>query len=136
VEAPPPADRRAEAPTKEEVATDARTEALAYTYDAVDRRDPYESWFDQMAVTEEGRTELEKLELDSLKLSGVVLGTTPRALITDSGGKGHIVGVGTTIGKKRGVIRVIRPGEILIEERIRMWDGRYLTTTKAMQLSS
>ena len=101
-------------------AQDADAETRSYFYDPVGRRDPFLSPFHvapEQVVIEEARTPLQRFDLGQLKLVGIVWEThTPKALIEDTGGLGYIVEAGTLIGTNGGVIRMIEPRRIVIEE--------------------
>ena len=66
---------------------------------------------------QENLTELQRFELDKLKLVAVVVGTaTPMAMVEDPAGKGHTVKIGTLVGKRFGQVKHIRRGEIVVQE--------------------
>jgi type IV pilus assembly protein PilP len=100
-----------------------------YTYNAVGKRDPYRSYFaevDEEAAQAAGtQSELQRFDIDQLKLVGVVVGTaTPIAMVEDPTGLGHVVREGTLMGKHWGQVKHIRRGEIIIQEEFRDFTGR------------
>ncbi|MFZ9889394.1 MAG: pilus assembly protein PilP, partial [Myxococcota bacterium] len=123
-----------------EAATPAADEAerLGYSYDAVNRRDPFKTYFDELILEEqeqESLTELQRFELDKLKLIAVVVGTaTPMAMVMDPTGKGHTVRIGTLIGKRFGQIKHIRRGEIVVQEEFRDFTGKRIPVLKPLKL--
>jgi type IV pilus assembly protein PilP len=129
VEAPPE-------PTAEEKKSE--EEALAYTYNAVNRRDPFKTYFDELLLEDQQNknlTELQRFELDNLNLVAVVVGTaTPMAMVEDPSGKGHTVKIGTLVGKHFGQVKHIRRGEIIVQEEFRDFTGRRISTLKSLKL--
>ena len=92
----------------------------SYRYSPEGKRDPFLSPFyrqPEQEALEEARTPLQRFDLGQLKLVGVILeDKEPKALIEDSGGLGYIVTKGTPIGSKGGVIKVIEPKRVVVEE--------------------
>lgn len=129
-------------PSPAEVAAEASAgdsaERLAYSYDAVNRRDPFKTYFDELVLEDqeqENRTELQRFELDKLKLVAVVVGTaTPMAMVEDPSGKGHTVKIGTLIGKRFGQVKHIRRGEIVVQEEFRDFTGKRIPVLKPLKL--
>jgi type IV pilus assembly protein PilP len=100
--------------------------ADTYVYSPIGKRDPFRPyWVDQAledADKQETRTlsDLERLELDQLKLVGIVSGTsTPTAMFEDPDGRGHVVHVGTAMGKHGGRVSKIKKDEVVIMEEFR-----------------
>lgn len=73
-----------------------------------------------MAIDEGGLIpELERYELDKFKLVGVITGAKKnKALLTAPNGKMHVVSDKTVLGNRRGYIKRILPGMIVIEEKV------------------
>lgn len=109
-----------------------------FTYNAVDRRDPFRSYFADLnkADAEEGElSELQQIELDQFRLVGVITGTaTPMAMVQDNSGKGYTVKIGTRIGKQLGQIKQIRRGEVVIQEEFRDFTGAIVPVYKTLKL--
>ncbi len=86
----------------------------------VGRRDPFRPFTLTVRSNvrrRENLSPLERYELGQLKLVGVVWNSNePRAMVEDSAGLGYIVKVGTPIGANDGVVKTIKPNEIIIEE--------------------
>ena len=113
-------------------------ESQVYTYNAVGKRDPFRTYFSEIekedAVTRK-LTELQQYDLDQLRLVAVIVGTaTPKAMVEDPAGKGHVVKTGTLIGKHWGQVKHIRRGEIIIQEEFRDFTGRRVTHLVPMKL--
>lgn len=116
-----------------------RAAELAYTYDPVNRRDPFKTYFDELILVEadlENLTELQRIELDKLTLVGVVTGTaTPMAMVEDSTGRGYTVKIGTLIGKRFGQVKQIRRGEVVVQEEFRDFTGKRIPVYKSLKLA-
>jgi type IV pilus assembly protein PilP len=117
----------------------AKQEDLSYTYNAVNRRDPFKTYFDELSQNEQqdqtNLTELQKIDLDKLKLVAVVVGTaTPMAMVEDPTGRGHTVKIGTLIGKRLGQVKHIRRGEIVVQEEFRDFTGKRIPQLKELKL--
>jgi type IV pilus assembly protein PilP len=101
---------------------------VVYTYNAVGKRDPFRTYFAEVEELDDqmkSQTELQRFDIDQLKLVAVVVGTaTPTAMVEDPTGMGHTVRVGTLMGKHWGQVRHIRRGEIIIQEEFRDFTGR------------
>lgn len=135
------AAKKEEAPKEEEVpaAADTKQEDLSYTYNAVNRRDPFKTYFDELSQNEQtdqsNLTELQKIDLDKLRLIAVVVGTaTPMAMVEDTAGRGHTVKIGTLIGKRLGQVKHIRRGEIVVQEEFRDFTGKRIPQLKELKL--
>ena len=72
---------------------------MAYVYSPIGKRDPFRSLFDalQQGGDSEQLTELQKFELDQLKLVAIVSNiATPYAMVEDPDAKGHTLNRGKT----------------------------------------
>ncbi|MEM1024898.1 MAG: pilus assembly protein PilP [Myxococcota bacterium] len=128
-QAPPPAE-----------ATNPNEEAEAevpYAYSPIGKRDPFRNIFEQLAdgPEEQELTELQKFELDQLRLVAVVTRiATPYAMVEDPNGKGHTLVRGTLIGKHFGQIAQIREDCVVVKEDYRDYTGRKVTNSTSMCL--
>ncbi|MBI1949099.1 MAG: pilus assembly protein PilP [Deltaproteobacteria bacterium] len=116
-----------------------KQEELSYTYNAMNRRDPFKTYFDELSQNEQADqsnlTELQKIDLDKLHLVAVVVGTaTPMAMVEDTAGRGHTVKIGTLIGKRLGQVKHIRRGEIVVQEEFRDFTGKRIPQLKELKL--
>ena len=104
-----------------EVAPEA--EVARYTYQPIGKRDPFRSFLERGGprVDAEGPVgPLQKHEIDNYHLRGVVWNTdTPKGLVEDPEGIGHVVELGTLIGKNWGKVTQIKPDELIITEEYR-----------------
>jgi type IV pilus assembly protein PilP len=105
-----------------------------WAYDPVGKRDPFRSYVavlrqQRMEDKERRLEETEKFELDQYQLRGLVTGTAqPSAMVEDPEGKGHVLHVGSKLGRNGGRVTRITSTEIVVTvekpaptgERIRM----------------
>lgn len=105
-------------------APEERPQLEMYSYQAVGKRDPFHSYLADMK--EAGKKEVrsrraeptEEYERAQYSLTGVVTGTAqPKALVEDPKGKGHVVHIGTRLGRRGGVVtRITNIGVVVTEE--------------------
>jgi type IV pilus assembly protein PilP len=105
------------------------------------RRDPFKTYFDELenqgAVTNEKLTELQKIDLDKLKLVAVIVGTaTPMAMVEEPGGKGHTLKIGTLVGRRLGQVKYIRRGEVVVQEEFRDFTGKRIPQLKELRIDT
>ena len=132
---------KAAAPTSAPVPEAPRpTTDTTYSYNPTDRRDPFETYFDITRNSDapdpgQNVTELQKIDLDKLKLVAVVVGTaTPMALVEGPDGKGHVVKIGTLVGRRLGQVKHIRRGELVVSEEYRDFTGKRIPHLTEMKL--
>jgi len=112
----------------------------AYHYTAAGKRDPFTPPFSQPAAegeeTAEPKTPLQRFDLGQLKLVGVIWETDePRALIEDNSGLGYIVTRGTLIGSRGGMVKMIEPKRIVVEEYETDFFGKRQAQEKELRLT-
>ncbi len=142
-DAPPPKKRAKPAgPAAGAESTRALEEAddapeVAYAYSPIGKRDPFRSFFEefQNEANDSETTELQRFEVDQLKLVAIVTGrATPYAMVEDPNQKGHTLTRGTLIGKNWGRVATITPDCVVIKEEYRDYTGRKVTNTISMCL--
>ena len=119
------------------VDTEEDTPELAYAYSPIGKRDPFRSFFEEFQTDSNSAdlTELQKFEVDQLKLVAVVTGrATPYAMVEDPNHKGHTLTRGTLIGKNWGRVSKINADCVVIKEEYRDYTGRKVTNTISMCL--
>jgi len=98
---------------------------ILYTYDSLERKDPFRPFVDFSQIersipTETGRplTPLEKYTLNQFRLVGIILAGDMNnyALVEDPESVGHTVHKGDRIGNASGYVKEIKFNEVLIEE--------------------
>lgn len=120
-----PAARRPSKPVVEEKEPEKVEEVVKekYSYNSIGKRDPFRSFIAKELVvgTVDGPIgPLQKHEIDQYNLRGIVWNVqAPRALVEDPEGIGHVVDLGTLVGKNWGKVTQIKPEEIIITEEYR-----------------
>jgi len=124
-------EKPAEPSTKpsEEIGDDERGEVKApsdkevYSYNPADKVDPFKSFIvikkelEEKREQEKPRTYLETLDISQVTISAIVIGSEDKwALVRDSKGEGHVIKVGTPIGRKRGRVIKILDKEVIVRE--------------------
>lgn len=110
-----------------------------YHYTPTGKRDPFTPPFStaapETADSDEPKTPLQRFDLGQLKLVGVIWETDePRALIEDSGGLGYIITRGTLIGSRGGIVKMIEPKRVVIEEYETDFFGKRQIQEKELRL--
>ncbi len=93
---------------------------VAYSYDPTNKVDPFKSFIVVRKELEEKgkpKTYLETLDVSQLTVSAIVLSSkTQWALVRDSKGDGHVIKVGTPIGRRGGRVTRILDKEVVVTE--------------------
>jgi type IV pilus assembly protein PilP len=125
-----PAPAAPKAPQKAATAPTAPQESTTqFSYSPVGKRDPFYSYLADLqnaveAPTQRTREPTETYELDQYRLTGLVTGTAqPRAMVEDPEGKGHVISIGTRLGKRGGVVTRIAGEGIIVTEEFRTPTG-------------
>jgi type IV pilus assembly protein PilP len=128
------------APTKSAKKVDPLDEAIAaaeeYGYNPIGKRDPFRSFL-SFGVREQDtpRTPLQKFEIDQYSLVGIIWGIDrPRALVEDPEGVGHVMEIGTYIGRNWGKVTQITSGEAVVTEEYQTIDGELVVNNISMTL--
>jgi len=95
----------------------------AYFYNPTNKVDPFKSFIvikkelEEKREQEKPRTYLETLDISQVTISAIVIGSEDKwALVRDSKGEGHVIKVGTPIGRKRGRVIKILDKEVIVRE--------------------
>jgi len=136
--------RKAAAAPAETVEPEKKVEDQSYSYEVMvsgqQRRDPFKTYYEDLVGSETEQdtsklTDLQKIDLDKLKLVAVVVGTaTPMAMLEDPAGRGHTVKIGTLVGKRLGQVKHIRRGELVVQEEFRDFTGKRIPQLKEMKI--
>ena len=109
-----------------------------YVYNPIGKRDPFRSF---LAVGERGvedetpRTPLQRYEIDEYRLVGIIWGIDrPRALVEDPDSVGHVMEIGTYIGKNWGKVTQITSSEVVVTEEYQTIDGELVVNPIRMVL--
>ena len=116
---------QAVAPEKKSDDLDAMGTEEEYVYNPIGKRDPFRTFI--ATVEDEGirsPTPLQRYEIDQYKLTGIIWGVDrPRALVEDPEGVGHVVELGTYIGKNWGKVTQITSNVVVVTEEYLTPDG-------------
>lgn len=131
-----------EEPTRGETKTAPQEEVAAvedlddFAYNPIGKRDPFRSFFrsgpDRSIASP---TPLQRFEVDQYHLVGIVWGiNNPRAMVEDPEAMGHVIEVGTYIGKNWGKVTQINSGTVIITEEYQTIDGELVTNQIVLEL--
>ncbi len=105
-----------------------------YIYSVINKRDPFQNIFMKTGISNSdsivdesikrpgvekiGRThDLQRFDIDELKLTAIIYGTAARrAILVDPTGKSHIVKEGQFLGKNYGKIASIKADKLIVNE--------------------
>lgn len=83
-----------------------------------------------------GPTELEKIDLSQLKLTGIILATSGnKALVREASGRGHVISEGTPIGIHRGRVAGVLKDKVVVKEKMKDLRGRYFFKETELKLN-
>lgn len=108
-----------------------------YVYNPIGKRDPFRSFlsFGSRAEDTAPRTPLQKYEIDQYRLVGIVWGINrARALVEDPEGVGHVMEMGTYVGRNWGKVTQISDNEVVVTEEYKTIDGELVVNPIKMQL--
>jgi Tfp pilus assembly protein PilP len=128
-------------PQKTEPTAEKETEETPYSYDPTNKVDPFKSFItireelEEKEAREKPRTYLETLDLSQLTISAIILaGAEHWALVRDSKGDGHVIKVGTPIGRRGGRVTEILEDKVVVRESVRDIRGREITRDTVLKL--
>jgi len=110
-----------------------------YVYNPIGKRDPFRAF---LAGGGRGggeddtpRTPLQRFEIDEYRLVGIIWGIDrPRALVEDPDQVGHVMEIGTYIGKNWGKVTQITSSEVVVTEEYQTMDGELVVNPIRMSL--
>ena len=127
---PPPA------PTVRPTVGPASTPAAAPTPATGAARDPFRPF--NLALRpkiETPRTPLEQYSVGALKLVAVIYDTqNPKAMVEDDAGLGYTISLGTKVGDQNGVVKIIEPDRVVVEEEFVDFYGEKKKTEIVLRL--
>jgi len=97
-----------------------------FVYNPIGKRDPFRSFLGDGGKIEDEtpRTPLQRYEIDEYSLVGIIWGIDrPRALVEDPDEIGHVMEIGTYIGKNWGKVTQITSTEVVVTEEYQTIDG-------------
>jgi type IV pilus assembly protein PilP len=132
-----PPQRRAPAP----VVADAEAPVEEYYYNPAGKRDPF-----QGVLTHKDRANdeiskdavpLQRWDVDKYVLHGIIWNTSsPRALLIDPEGTGHVVRVGTYVGRNWGKVTSIEESGLVVTEEYQNIDGELIVNPVSVRFPS
>jgi Tfp pilus assembly protein PilP len=133
-----PVEEKVKTDSIEEIKAKKDREKAAYSYDPTNKIDPFKSFImvkKELEKKERPKTYLETLDISQLTISAIVLGSKGNwALVRDSKGDGHVIKIGTLIGKKSGQVIKILEKEIVVRESYKDIRGREVIRDVSMRL--
>ena len=122
---PPQPGAASTAPTAAPTAVPQAVELVEYAYNPIGKRDPFRTFITSQEEDDiASPTPLQRYEIEQYRLTGIVWGVDrPRALMEDPEGVGHVVELGTYVGRKWGKVTRIRADKIVITEEYLTPDG-------------
>ena len=114
----------------------AGSDGADYSYNPIGKRDPFRSFISGPRDEEiRSPTPLQKYEIDQYALVGIVWGIDhPRAMVADPERVGHVIELGTYIGKNWGKVTQITSNEVIVTEEYQTIDGELVTNQVTMAL--
>ena len=140
-------DKAPEAPSevvkakREVAADDPAAEARAqWFYNPAGKRDPFASFVSRQAVASAVAPDappLQRWDADKFALTGVIWSVdVPRALLVDPEGIGHVVRLGTYVGRNWGKVTAILEDGIVVTEEYRTLDGELVVNPVSIRFGS
>jgi type IV pilus assembly protein PilP len=132
-------DAGQQGPERKEEAQKRDTDEEEYAYNPVGKRDPFRSFLsfasDASILDNIPRTELQKYDIEQYQLTGIIWGMDrPRALVEDPEGIGHVMELGTYVGKKWGKVTSIQDGLVVITEEYQTNEGELVVKPTELRL--
>jgi type IV pilus assembly protein PilP len=135
----PPEEKPKAAETKPE--PDKEKEETSFSYDPRNKPDPFKSFItvreelEEKEEREKPKTYLETLDISQLVISAIVLTDSENwALVRDSKGDGHVIKVGTPIGRGGGRVTEIHEDKVVVKESYKDFRGREIVRERLMKL--
>jgi type IV pilus assembly protein PilP len=129
-------------PSGKEAPRDPLDDAIAaldeYAYNPIGKRDPFRSFLEleERDPTRGMVGPLQRFELDQYLLVGIIWGVDrPRALVQDPEQVGHVMEVGSYIGKAWGKVTQINSTEVIVTEEYQTIDGELVVNNISMTMS-
>ena len=108
-----------------------------YVYNPIGKRDPFRSFLSTggRVKDETPRTPLQRYEIDEYRLVGIIWGIDrPRALVEDPEKVGHVMEIGTYIGKNWGKVTQITSTDVVVTEEYQTIDGELVVNPIRMTM--
>jgi type IV pilus assembly protein PilP len=136
VNAPPPALPKA--PPKAAAAAPASPEDQYY-YNPAGKRDPFQGFLakaGEQAELPADAPPLQRYDVEKFTLKGVIWNTeSPRALLVDPEGLGHVVRIGNYVGRNWGKVTSIAEDGVIVTEEYQTLDGELVVNPVAVRFA-
>lgn len=115
--------------------------APTYYYNPAGKRDPFQGTLNrkttgQIASDDPDRPPLQRWDVEKFTLSGVIFNTQmPRALLIDPDGIGHVVKVGSYVGRNWGKVSAISQGAVVVTEEYQTLDGELVVNPVSLRFA-
>jgi len=131
---------RAKAQNAKALAQAAKDKETVFSYSPIGKRDPFKSYI-SVLIKDPGASKLnqvsptEEYELDQYQLTGLLSGTSqPRALVSDPKGAGHVIKIGTRLGRNGGRVTRISNNTVEVIEEFRAPTGERIRVPITIEL--
>lgn len=110
---------------------------FSYNYNPFGKRDPFETFLrNQSSERPASSNPLLNYDLAKFQLKGVVYGmASPRAIVVDGAGRGHIISRGMKIGRNRGTVMRILKDQLVVAEQFRDPLGKLIVSEYSMKIN-
>ena len=105
------------------------------SYNPIGKRDPFRSFIKPPSITGPPDVALQRYDSSAYVLTGVVWGESPKALVRDPEGNGHVVGPGTYIGRNWGKVTAIHQDRLVVTEEYQTIDGELVVLIEELTLA-
>lgn len=106
-----------------------------YRYDATNKQNPFRPFILVDKKLDEKEGPLQRYDIEQLTLRAVVWNIDdPKAMVEDPTGRGHVVKIGTDIGKNKGIITRINDRAVLVRETYVDFSGHETTKDVTMRI--
>lgn len=135
-------ERPAPVVKKEEKKEEEVKEEEVYAYNPMGKRDPFQSFLgtprpeDQMEE-DIANPPLQRWDVERYVVKGIIFGTeSPRALLVDPEGIGHVVRLGTYVGRSWGKVTSIADQMIVVTEEYKTPDDELVVNPVELRLGA
>jgi len=132
--------RRAQAQAQANPDANASDKDAVFSYSPIGKRDPFKSYIsvlvkDPDSAKNKETSPTEEYELDQYQLTGLLSGTSqPRALVSDPKGVGHVIKIGTRLGRNGGRVTRISNNTVEVIEEFRAPTGERIRVPITIEL--
>ena len=132
--------RQAQAKAQQAAAATKEDKNAVFSYSPIGKRDPFKSYISVLVKDPDGDQDeqispTEEYELDQYQLTGLLSGTSqPRALVSDPKGKGHVIKIGTRLGRNGGRVTRISNNTVEVIEEFRAPTGERIRVPITIEL--